>query len=241
MMNHFPHAYLTTNKHTIPLSLAHVFIAIAQGLGIAASPVNFPAKVLVHVASPEPTVDDIYVDVYGAKTKAILSLRGDIPTLLSRMGVTPQNMMPHISPCGAVPMLLRATRNIMTSSHTTPPDKSTRPAILVAYGLHLLLTKQIDLVEHMTALMDPIDCATFPDSFIPALGQCPARGLLDRLCKEALDDEADTAALCYPRSAQEVSIQYFVGMFFQHRKYGYFGCICRWDVRRTHILTQLFV
>ncbi|KAF7347690.1 F-box domain-containing protein [Mycena venus] len=86
--NHFPHLYLTTNKRSIPISLVHIFVSLARQLGIPASPIEFPARVLAHISSP-PGSDDFLVDPYGADIKPIVSLRNDVPTMLMRLGIPP--------------------------------------------------------------------------------------------------------------------------------------------------------
>lgn len=63
--NPFPHFYLTSHKRSIPLSLVHIFVLIAQSFGIAAFPFRIPYHVLVHITVPDPEVDDFFVDVFG--------------------------------------------------------------------------------------------------------------------------------------------------------------------------------
>ena len=77
---------------------------------------------MAHVSSPNPDVSDIYVDVYGSSTKAILSAKDDIPRLLLQAGITPASMLRYIVPSTAAPMLLRAARNIFGSLRMLPHD-----------------------------------------------------------------------------------------------------------------------
>ncbi|KAG7099605.1 hypothetical protein E1B28_001433 [Marasmius oreades] len=113
--NQFPHCYLTTNRKTIPISLVHIFVAIGRAVGIQASPVDFPGRVLAHVADPRENEDDFFVDAFVDLSDPILSLRDDIPRLLSRQGIPPDRTVDYISPCGPISMLLRAGRNVMAA------------------------------------------------------------------------------------------------------------------------------
>ena len=159
----FPHSYLTSNRKSIPISLVHVFVAIARSVGVVASPVDFPVRVLAHVSEPREDVDDFYVDVYDFQINPILSLRDDIPRLLSRQGVAPNRATDLISPCGPIPMLLRAGRNIMASLHS-PRNTSAalaRAAVTFAFSMHIQLSDRPDLVPQFIASCEPLHCATF--------------------------------------------------------------------------------
>ncbi|KAF5368433.1 hypothetical protein D9758_002258 [Tetrapyrgos nigripes] len=230
MANLFPHSYLTTNKKTIPLSLVHVFVAIARGLGIAASPVAFPMRVIAHVSSPDPSVDDFYVDVFGSEDKAILSLRRDIPVLLARQGVL--SPVDHISPCLATPMLLRTGRNILAALHTAVrvSNSMAKDAILTAFSIHLLLTRSEPLIGQMFSQVDALDVATFiSEALVPGIGQSHISHHLSSACQEIMSQEVREAAVVRLRSEEETSIQHFVGLVFQHKIYSYTGCVYGWD------------
>ncbi|KAJ7492453.1 YccV-like-domain-containing protein [Mycena latifolia] len=228
--NHFPHVYLTTNKLSIPISLVHVFVSIARhpSIGIPASPVEFPARVLVHIPSP-PGADDFLVDVYGAQTKPIISLRTDIPTMLMRLGIPPNNLPQYVSPCGAAPMLLRAARNILSSFRNDASRSTAQSAIYAAVCIHLLLTNETQLVAHMLSHidLDPLYCATFLSDLQPLLRH-RCQNLLETTCRNALEQEHEQAALVHRRSEQK-QIAHYVGMVFEHRSYHYVGCIIGWD------------
>lgn len=227
--NHFPHLYLTTNKRTIPISLVHIFVALARHLGVSASPVEFPARVLAHVASL-PGADDFLVDVFGAETQAILSLRTDIPSMLVRLGIPPTNPTQYISPCGASPMLLRAARNILASFRNDASRSTAQSAIYAAVCIHLLLTNETELVAHMLSHvdLDPLYCATFLNDMQPLLRQ-GVQHQLENSCRIALELEEQQAIVVHPR--EQTPIAHYVGMVFKHRSYHYTGCIIGWDVR----------
>ncbi|THV07529.1 hypothetical protein K435DRAFT_772432, partial [Dendrothele bispora CBS 962.96] len=232
MMNLFPHTYLTTHRRTIPLPLVHVFVSVARDLGIAASPVDFPTRVLAHISSPDPTMDDFYVDVFGSNEKAILSLREDIPVLLARQDFQLRSVEDYISPCLAPPMLLRTGRNLLASLHTTVrvPNSLSRDSILLAFSLHVLFTRRQPLISQMFSQVDALDAATFiSEALIPGVDQYPIQHGLSVACQGIMEQETREAAVTHLRSEEETSIQHFVGMVFQHKKYSYIGCIYGWD------------
>ncbi|KAJ7161406.1 YccV-like-domain-containing protein [Mycena crocata] len=226
--NNFPHLYLTTTKRSIPISLVHIFVAIARHMGISASPVEFPNRVLAHIPSP-PGADDFLVDVYGSDTKALVSLRNDIPTMLMRLGIPPDNLTQYISPCGGAPMLLRAARNILSSFRNDASRSATQSALYAAVCIHLLFTSETQLVAHMLSHvdLDPLHCATFLADLQPLLrGGC--QHLLETSCRNVLEAEDEQAALVHPRTTH-AHIAYSVGTVFIHQAYRYLGCIIGWE------------
>ncbi|KAK7064086.1 F-box domain-containing protein [Favolaschia claudopus] len=229
--NHFPHLYLTTHKRSIPLSLVHVFVFLSRHCcaSLYTSPVEFPARVLAHVSSP-PGSDDFLVDVYASNSKAILSLRSDVPVMLTRLGISPDNFNQYISPCGAAPMLLRAARNILASFRNDASRSTAQSAIYAAVCIHLLLTGDHDgqFIAHMLSHvdLDPLYCSTFLADMQPLLPH--GRQRLAYFCKAALESEEQQAAIVHSR-AGEASVAHYVGMIFEHKAYQYIGCIFGWD------------
>ncbi|KAF7311111.1 F-box domain-containing protein [Mycena chlorophos] len=225
ILNHFPHAYLATNKKTIPLSLVHVFVSLARHIGIPASPVEFPGRVLAHIAS-QPGADDFMMDVYGS---AVVSLRHDLPGMLHRLGIPPDDLERYITPCGAAPMLLRAARNIFAALQTT--NSPSQAAVYVTISIHLILSNEPQLVDHMFTLVpavDPFYVTTFLAALKPHLRPANAY-LLEKVCASAMKREQLEAATVHPRSGP-VQVAHYVGMVFEHRVYGYTGTIIGWDV-----------
>ncbi|KAF7307094.1 F-box domain-containing protein [Mycena indigotica] len=224
VLNHFPHAYLDTNKKTLPIYLVHVFVSLARSLGIPASPVEFPGRVLVHVASP-PGADDFMVDVFGS---SLVSLRHDLPAMLLRLGIAPDNIERYVAPCGAAPMLLRAARNIFSSLQNS--DSPSQAAVYVTVCIHLLLSDEPQLVSHMLSRvpsLDPLYCSTFLADMRPLLQGGNVR-LLDKICASVMETEKSEAAALHLRT-DDIKIAHYVGMTFKHRVYGYTGCIVGWD------------
>ncbi|KAG9314076.1 YccV-like-domain-containing protein [Chiua virens] len=198
----FPHWFLTTHKDTIPISLVYIFVCVARRLGMKAAPVDFPARVLAVVSSSEPTVSDIIVDVFGSRSRTILSLQEDIPHLLMDAGITPPIV---IEPASTASMLSRASRNILASFSYLPPTEN-----ILEADLHIAF-----YVGLTTALA-------------PGLSP-PIKEQLLANCKAAHEDEDEAAASVTLRSKLPTRIQHFVGMIFKHAMYEYIGYIYAWE------------
>ncbi|KAJ4485824.1 hypothetical protein J3R30DRAFT_3283764 [Lentinula aciculospora] len=241
----FPHSYLTSHKRTIPLSLAHIFVSIAQSLGVVASPVDFPVRVLVHISVPDPEADDFFVDVLGLQN--ILSLRDDIPAILARQGIQADRMIHYISPCGADSMLVRNGRNILSSLNIPDtPLSLIRPSALLAFTIFLVLTPPTGggrLVYRFMTQADPLDCATFIcGALIPSLdGASKVQDDLRQECQKTLNEEAKHAGEIRLRSSEEKTVEHFVGMLFEHRKYSYTALVTGWDVTSESWMREMRV
>lgn len=237
--NIFPHKYLTTNKKSIPISLVHIFVAVARGLGISASPVDFPQRVLAHISSPDPTADDFYVDVFGAETKMILSLREDIVNLVMRHGIPPQSMAPYISPSLSPPMLLRTSRNILASLNAgiVVADNQPRVPLYLAFTLYLLMTTREQFAARATAYMGLVDCVTvLPQSIAPIFPEGSAvREHLEEKRRSVIELHSRTIPVSLRSARENQHVKFHVGTIFQHKTYKYKGCICAWDVRITQL------
>ncbi|KAH7927275.1 YccV-like-domain-containing protein [Leucogyrophana mollusca] len=236
--NRFPHRFLTTHKETIPISLVFIFVCIARRLGIDASPVDFPARVLAHVSSPDPKVSDVYIDVFGSSTQAILSPRDDIPRLLMQAGVTPISMTRYVKPAGPDFVLIRASRNILASSLLPPPgviipedDVHIANYIGLAVGL-LFMNDRNYLAGIQSHLVQfPLDlCAVLIDS-LASLLQPSLKEELIASCVVVAEEENAASETIYRRSTlpAPTKIKHFVGQVFQHKMYGYIGFIYGWE------------
>jgi len=218
--------------------LVYVFVAIARRLGIAASPTDFPHRVIAHVSSSNPDVSDIYIDVYGSSTKAVLSARDDIPRLLIQAGITPASMLRYIAPSTASHMLLRAGRNILSSLRMLPQDiisgvseSDCEAAMYACYCVNILLTGDDQVVPHLVNRLShfPLDLGpVLHDTFAPLLHARSAQVLMDG-CKDVMAAEEDAAKVQNTRSGTTQHVKYFLGMIFEHVKYGYLGCIRGWE------------
>ncbi|KAG7452319.1 uncharacterized protein BT62DRAFT_1071472 [Guyanagaster necrorhizus] len=233
LLNILPHAYLTCNKKTIPISLVHIFVAISRDLGVHASPVDFPARVLVHVSTPDPLTDDFYVDVFGSSTKPILTLREDITALLIQHGIPPQSMVQYISPCTGSSMLLRTSRNILSSVHGDHRSSSglAQTSLYIAFCIYLLMTSREQFAARVTMYVGLLDCVTvIPKTLVPLfLEKSTARETLEDKCRTTIQRHRTMTTVKLRSSPENTSVFYFVGMVFRHRARKYICCIYGWD------------
>ncbi|KAL0068685.1 hypothetical protein AAF712_004401 [Marasmius tenuissimus] len=176
--------------------------------------------------------DDFYVDTFD-RNNPILSAEDDIPRLLSRQGVSANRATDLISPCGAIPMVLRAGRNVMAALHSPRNTSASlaRAAVIFTFSMHIQLSSRPDLVPQFVAGCEPLDCATFvSEDMVPAHPEgSQTRELLTLGIKEVLDREKAEAEVIHFRSLEESSVQHFVGLVFRHRLYNYIGSIFGWD------------
>ena len=215
--------------------MVYVFVCLARRLGIRAAPIDFPARVLAIVSSPDPTVPDIIVDVFGSRSKAILSLQEDIPRLLMDAGIAPLPDARYTRPANTASMVIRASRNILASFSLLPPTESVsqgdlHTAFYVGLTVNLLFMNDrrylLNIIKHITHF--PLDIlSVLTDALAPGLSPPIQEHLLDS-CKAAHEDEA--AASVTLRSKLSIPIKHFVGMIFKHAKYEYIGYIYGWEV-----------
>ncbi|TFK77364.1 YccV-like-domain-containing protein [Pluteus cervinus] len=230
VLNQFPHAYLSTNKETIPISLVHVFVAISRRLGIQASPIDFPAKVLVHVARPNSDVD-LFLDVC-RRDSPIINVTTEIHSTYERqLGIPAQEAVRYINPVGGAKMILRVARNILSASREGPDFSYgvSHCALQASLCIHLLLTNERQLASNILANVEilPLDCATYlPSVLAPALPMA-SEDLIRRTCESILTGEAESGVVI---RRPDHKVTYFVGALFVHVRYGYAGCVLDWDI-----------
>jgi F-box protein 21 len=236
LQTRLPHLFLTTHKATIPISLVYIFVCIAQKMGVTAAPVNFPARVLAIVSSPDPDVSDIFVDVFGSRTQAILSLRDDIPHLLIQSGISPTSMPRYITPTSCASMLVRTSRNIFVSFSTMPSSALSEDELHTAFYASVMVNVifmhddryLLNMMQHLNRFLLDL----FPvlvDSLSPLLNSRLQEQLMTH-CMAIVEQEKEAAATLHPRSALTRDVKFFVGMIFKHAAYGYVGYIYGWDV-----------
>ncbi|KAG0707460.1 YccV-like-domain-containing protein [Suillus ampliporus] len=235
LQNRFPHLFLTTHKATIPISLVYVFVCIAQKMGVTAAPVDFPTRVLAVVSSPDPDVSDIFVDVFGSRTQAILSLRDDIPQFLLQAGITPTSMIRYITPASSTSMLVRASRNVLASFSNFPANPVSEDVLHTAFYASLMVNVifmnnhryLLNIMKHINRfLLDLLPVLV--DSLTPLLNS-HLQEQLTKHCKAVMEDEKEAAATSHPRSTLIREMKFFVGMIFNHAAHGYVGYIYGWD------------
>lgn len=212
-------------------------MCLARRLGIRAAPIDFPARVLAIVSSPEPNVPDIIVDVFGSRSKAILSHQEDIPRFLTDAGIDPLPFTRYIRPSNTASMVIRASRNILASFSFIPPmervsEGDLHTAFYVGLTVNLIFMNDRrylwDIMKHISHF--PLDIlSVLTDALAPGLSP-PIQEQLLASCKAAHEDEDEDAASVTLRSKLSTSVKHFVGMVFKHAKYEYIGYIYGWEV-----------
>ena len=221
VMNNFPHAFLTTNKQTLPISLVHIFTAIATRLGLNASPINFPGTVLAHVLPRHEAAEPIIVNA-SHPTNTILN---------SQINNFNATHLPPFQPCTGLLMLMRASRNILSSLmsiHDVHPS-ILHPSLLLSICVHLLFQAEDGILDRLLAdaYLQAWDCIFLLDRLAPSLmSRC--RGMIRSHCQTVLDAEAAAELNIHNRTG--IPVKYFVGMAFEHVRYKYIGFIYGWDV-----------
>ncbi|KAG1813318.1 uncharacterized protein BJ212DRAFT_1367790 [Suillus subaureus] len=216
LQNRFPHLFLTTHKATIPISLVYVFVCIARKMGITAAPVDFPTRVLAVVSSPDPDVSEFFVDVFGSRTRAILTLHDDIPHFLIQAGITDTSMLRWISPASSTSMLVRASRNVLASVYDFPagavPEVVLHTAFYASLVINVIFMNNhrylLNIRKHINwFLLDLLPVLV--DSLTPLLNPYLQEQLTTH-CKAIMEDEKEAATTSHP-------------------PHGYVGYIYGWD------------
>lgn len=248
LQNRFPHLFLTTHKATIPISLVYVFVCIAQKMGIMAAPVDFPTRVLAIVSSPHPDVSDIFVDVFGSRTQAILTLHDDIPHFLIQAGITDTSMLHSITPASSTSMLVRASRNVLVPFYNFRAGAGAVSEHMLHTAFYASLVVDVIFMNdrgHIMNIMKHVDhflldlLPVLVDSLAPLLN-LHLQEQLTAHCMAVMEVEKDAAATSHPRSALTREVKFFVGMVFKHAVHGYVGYVCGWDVGVELAVGMLF-
>lgn len=233
ILDKFPHAYLTTHKDTIPISLVHVFIAIAARLGIQAFPINFPGTVLCHVAAHEPDNPPLIVNPSSRNPNyAVLDDR--IPpdeSPVHRMSrYHPQQLVQRLLiPCPAVVMLLRFCRNVSASFSYGSDVQKYASALLISVIMLLYESDFINFADLLRLVkLRPLDCIFLLDEVEPYLAEDRA-GRLRETCAAVLVDQK--AAVQEQKWRKGENPGFFVGMPFYTHASSSPDFIWKWRVR----------
>ncbi|KAK2461552.1 hypothetical protein APHAL10511_006015 [Amanita phalloides] len=234
MLNHFPHSYLMTNKRTLPISLAHIFIAISRRFGIDASPINFPGVVLVHVATQGSEVPDIIVNPSTMDpAKCIMRIPDDIQAVTPNFPVSAESLSRLLVPSNAKAMLVRASHNILFAfqEDITLDFDHWQPAMFAAISAQFLLQADLPFLRILTNSLlglTTLDCSIFILDKLSSMVPRPHRDLLEQRCDPVITEEAIVASIRRTRQGN-TAVKYFVGMVLEHALYNYIGCIIGWD------------
>ncbi|KAG1885502.1 YccV-like-domain-containing protein [Suillus subluteus] len=217
LQNRFPHLFLTTHKATIPISLVYVFVVLAV------------------VSSPDPDVSEFFVDVFGSRTQAILTLHDDIPHFLIQAGITATSTLRWTTPASSTSMLVRASRNVLASVYDFPagpvPEVVLHTAFYASLVINVIFMNNhrylLNIMKHLNwFLLDLLPVLV--DSLTPLLNPHLQEQLTTQ-CKTIMEDEKEAATTSHPRSALTQEVKFFVGMVFKHAAHGYVGYVYGWD------------
>jgi F-box protein 21 len=215
-MNRFPHAYLSTHKRAIPISLVHIFASIGTRLGLQVSPVNYPGTVLAHVIPKERDLQPIIVNPSSnlerdlaeelSTSRALDLLQSMDPTLSAET---------NLKPCGGQLMLLRASRNIISILPSLRYMQSpiVYPSVLFVLCTHLLFEGDNPTLEFLVSILrrkaQSLDCIFLLRDLRPVLNS-RCQKVLQGYCNDVAANEDEIANTVRRRSVSKM--RYFLGM-----------------------------
>ncbi|KAF8741749.1 Hemimethylated DNA-binding protein YccV like, partial [Rhizoctonia solani] len=244
LMGHFPHKFMTTNRRTLPMSLVYTFVALVTRLGLRASPVGFPGHVHAWIALPDSGSDwevgSLAVDVFNADKEPFLS-EEILREKLRELGVPEGQRKALMGPAEASEMVFRAANNILHSVTSvrvqhrmdTLVSSETRAAALYASATTFLIARPeaADASRFIGGIMSVVK-EYFPLDTEPVL----ARALCGLLMRDPHQSIGFQLRHVVDRLKQEHivmkgrgSVQWWVGLVFRHRKFGYIGLVLGWD------------
>ncbi|TCD62407.1 hypothetical protein EIP91_006935 [Steccherinum ochraceum] len=228
LLNQFPHSFLQRgNRHTIPMSLVFVFVAMARRMGINASPVNYPGAVQAHVLPKDPSESSFLLDVASDNPAPVPV--GDVPSGLDA---------DMVQPASSLTMLMRAFNNIISFARferilgPSPgaPNWSFEAQDSAFYLMTMCTMLRSQPMNSFPAPpeFNPLDLvAVLLDKLTPKLPTV-SRNMLTKFLNDSWKASEDRASQVRHRDATS-QMTGFVGMVFEHRRYKYIGCIYAWD------------
>lgn len=253
LQNNFLHTAFTENS-SLPLQSAAIYCAVAQRLGIDAEPSNYPQHVYVGIRLPQDQTSDgegpaqseddyMYLDPWRASEEVETD---QLHLRLAQMGVPREEHSQYLGPAPVLEMTLRTGRNIMVSVEEARHRASGEPmsvdleAAWYSMLWVMVLLGDVDdraafvrrrqfipyLVQHFQS-HSPEDIHLM--SLVPALFEIQREHLvLVEMLRVSRD--ADVAELIpKPRNATNAGLQYKIGQYFRHKRYGYDGFVIGWD------------
>ncbi|KAI0006836.1 Hemimethylated DNA-binding protein YccV like-domain-containing protein [Xylariaceae sp. FL0662B] len=252
LRNNFISIALFSNIHwSLPLQSAVIYCAVAQRLGVDASPSNYPGHVHVVIQAPRgQTLDGEHSDVMERMIMGPWRLDIEVPeehlrVYLSQIGISQDEHEHYLSPASTTGMALRTGHNIMASVQdlVAPPvaDVSieaasysiTWCAILLGHsdpGTATFTRRQYlrPLIEHFQVFFT--EDVGLVEKILPLFeGEQEHQMLVELIQKIRADDSHEKTPLS--RYDQPVEIQYRVGQHVRHSRYEYTGFIIGWDNR----------
>lgn len=232
---------------TLPISLVYVFVAVAQRIGMEASPINYPGRVLARVSLAN-SPDCVFVDVFG-------SLSTQNPLRLRTVDIESTSDLGRAA--HAAPMLIRATHNIAASlqlvdqamMNALKPAEFASAIYAMRVARWLLSDPAVD-PDRLLGLIGqyyPLDlvavgalrlailffscCLSYSanDALCPLLGPSSSATLAKEI-EDTVKVQEETDRIRNLRSTCGAELNFFVGQTFTHAKYSYRAIILSWDV-----------
>lgn len=211
------------------MSLVYVFVAVARRLAIQASPANFPGVVQAHIQPPN-----------GERAK-LLDMRGnEQPTefpstqYLQFWPLMLQNQEEFTRPATPSMMLTRACNNIQAFIQQemvtrAPPSSDVYDSAFYAGSCWVMIEGEANHNVPAPPDSKPLDfAAVLLDALCPLLPPI-TRPAISAHYERIIEDDEARARSVKLRSGFP-SIDYFVGLPFLHKRYGYLGVVYGWDV-----------
>ncbi|KZS96053.1 hypothetical protein SISNIDRAFT_483454 [Sistotremastrum niveocremeum HHB9708] len=234
LANHFPHRFLHTNRRCLPMSLVCIFVVIAQHLGLNASPVNFPSKVLAHISVPGTAgakSSDLWIDVFDASTLCILDPNHDIPPMLVAAGLTAEQVHDVLGPAGPSDIFVRIVHNIHRSLALHPDSpEGEQSRFVAAYAVSSAIMLLHPVGPHVDSLLGfltrfPLDLdAVLLRTIVPAIPEHSRMTAIRMINEHRLSERRGTK-----KRLLNENVKHYVGLCIRHKKYGYEGVILSWD------------
>ncbi|ROW01296.1 hypothetical protein VMCG_05921 [Cytospora schulzeri] len=253
LQNNFLSIALFNEPHTsLPLQSVAIYCAVANRLGLDAKPSNVPGHVIAVVTAPAgQTLDGLETSSDSAERMHMDPWRqtqevtpDELGLRLLQAGIPPYRHDEFISGADTLEMVLRTSRNMLRSVENArfgAPSQldieaaqysslwsmfalgDRNPALATARRrqcLHFLI-EQVQLYY-------PQDSALFTENVLPLLeDEAEYDNVSEVVARMADEDRGQRTQK--PRGADESGVQYRIGHYFQHKRFGYRGFIVGWD------------
>ncbi|KAF7541074.1 hypothetical protein G7054_g798 [Neopestalotiopsis clavispora] len=255
LQNNFLHTAFTEHS-SLPLQSAAVYCAVARRLGINAEPSNYPQHVYVVITGPQSHSSDetspgqseggedyIYLDPWRSSEEVAAE---QLHLRLAQMSIPREEHERYLGPASVLDMTLRTARNIMVSVEEARHRASSAPFSVdletawysMLWAMVLLGDKDDRtafirrrqfipyLVQHFQA-HSPEDIHLM--EYVPPLFEIQREQLvLVQMVRVSREADADEIAP-KNRDARNAGLQYKIGQYFKHKRYGYEGFVIGWD------------
>lgn len=229
------------------MSLVCIFCAIAYRLGLKASIINFPNRILARIEGwkdlEENEQQDSYIlDIF--EYGEVLS-EADITNRLSFIGIPQTSARNFLHSAAPSEVVTRVGRNIIESltreeGGIVGSNDNSRSAHAAVASL-LFVQPMVDALPNILYQF-PMDVFSIERDYIPIVQREGVEGFLmaDRLRltqRSILERDAQPiqprirAQELKPEEGDDKDIEYHIGTIFRHRRWGYIGVIKRWDPR----------